>query len=197
MIGVKQRNGQKRSKIKNKGKFRDKIKNKREYEQQMKVKKKYLSTERMKRCYHRFCNNKTEQLHGLVVNVFLPKRSYFCGTICGRARTYLVMSVDSLGFEKYYKELYAEMGISMSSVTSKYYQQHDRKREWEKNYEKSPERKKNRARRNLEQIQASWKAEVEVKELGHTYESQIFSSDGVRTRSNIKWRSRRRLKSIL
>jgi hypothetical protein len=65
-------------KIQKKGKFRDKSKNKRKYEQQLKVKQKYLSTSRMRRCYHQFCNNKTEQLHGLVVNVFLPKRSYYC-----------------------------------------------------------------------------------------------------------------------
>jgi hypothetical protein len=47
------------------------------YHQQLKVKKKYLSPVRMRRCYHEFCNNMTEQLHGFVVNVFLPKRSYF------------------------------------------------------------------------------------------------------------------------
>jgi hypothetical protein len=50
-------------KVKNKGKFRDKVKNEREYHQQLKVKKKYLSPVRMRRCYHEFCNNKTEQLH--------------------------------------------------------------------------------------------------------------------------------------
>jgi hypothetical protein len=61
--------------VKNKGKFRDKVKKEREYHQQLKVKKKYLSPVRMRRCYHAFCNNKTEQLHRfVVVNVFLPKR---------------------------------------------------------------------------------------------------------------------------
>jgi hypothetical protein len=148
-------------KIQKKGKFRDKIKNKREYEQQLKVKQKYLSTSRMRRCYHRFCNNKTEQLHGLVVNVFLPKRLYYCRTICGRARNY--------------EELYAELGISMSTVTKRFYHQHDVKRKREQVYENSPERKKKRARRKLDQIRKAWKAEVEDKAQGHTYQSRIMA----------------------
>jgi hypothetical protein len=57
-----------KEKIQNKSKFRDKIKNKKEYKQQItKVKKKYLSTPRLRRCYHQLCNNKTEQLNGLVM----------------------------------------------------------------------------------------------------------------------------------
>jgi Fe-S-cluster containining protein len=53
-----------------KGKFRDKEENPKEYVQQLKVKNKYLSATRMRRCFHAFCNNKTEQLHGFMVNVF-------------------------------------------------------------------------------------------------------------------------------
>jgi hypothetical protein len=139
-------------KVKNKGKFRDKVKYEREYHQQLKVKKKYLSPVRMRRCYHEFCNNKTEQLHGFVVNVFLPKRSYFCRTICGRARTYLAMSIDSLGFEEYYKQLYLTLGMTMSSAIEWYFQQHDRKRILDRNNANRPERKTKRAKRKLEEI---------------------------------------------
>ena len=160
-------------KEKNKGKFRDKVKNEREYHQQLKVKKKYLSPVRMRRCYHEFCNNKTEQLHGFVVNVFLPKRSYFCRTICGRARTYLAMSIDSLGFEEYYKQLYPALGMTMSSATKRYFQQHDRKRILDQNYANRPERKTKRAKRKLEEISKAWKTEVEDKANGHTYRSRM------------------------
>jgi hypothetical protein len=126
VIGAKRYHGRTRKKVKNKGKFRDKVKNKREYHQQLKVKKKYLSPVRMRRCYHELCNNKTEQLHRFAANVFLPKRSYFCHTICGRARTYLAMSIDSLGFEAYYKQLYPALEMTiMSSATERYFQQQD------------------------------------------------------------------------
>ena len=61
-----------KEKVEKKGKFRDKEGNPKEYLQQKEVKDKYLSRDRMRRCYHQYSNNKTEQLHGLAVNVFLP-----------------------------------------------------------------------------------------------------------------------------
>jgi hypothetical protein len=60
-------------KVEKKGKFRDKERNLKEYLQQLEVKNRYFSTDRMRRCYHQFSNNKTEQLHGFVLNIFLPK----------------------------------------------------------------------------------------------------------------------------
>jgi hypothetical protein len=37
--------------------------------------------------FHKFSTNKTEQIYSFVTNIFLMKRSYYCRTICGRART--------------------------------------------------------------------------------------------------------------
>jgi hypothetical protein len=85
------------------------------------------------------------------------------------------MSLDSLGFEEYFKELYAELGMTMSSKTELYFQQHDRKRKRDKEYvhAERPERKKKRAKRKLEQIQKAWTTEVEDKAKGHTYQSRM------------------------
>jgi hypothetical protein len=114
-------------KVKGKRKYRDKETHEREYRQQLLVKEKYLSPERLSKCFHEFCNNKTEQIHGLVVNVFLPKRTFLCRTICGRLRTYMAVKIDSVGYEAYFKELYDDLGIEMSEVTLAYYQEHDRR----------------------------------------------------------------------
>jgi hypothetical protein len=85
------------------------------------------------------------------------------------------MSVDTHGFETYYEEVYAELGISMSTVTKRFYHQHDVKRKREQVYENSSERKKKRARRKLDQIRKAWKAEVEDKAQGHTYQSRMMA----------------------
>jgi hypothetical protein len=135
------------------------------------VKEKFLSTKRLRRCFHKFCNNKTEQIHGFIVNVFLPKRTYYCRTICGRARTYVAVSVDSLGFEEYYKQLYLELGITMSPVSRLYYRQVDRRRKADQTYAKSFERKKKRAMQKLETINEAWRIETVDKRKGHTYQS--------------------------
>jgi hypothetical protein len=62
-------------KVKEKRKYRDKETHEREYKQQLQVKEKYLTPERLSKCFHEFCNNKTEQIHGLVVNVFYRNNS--------------------------------------------------------------------------------------------------------------------------
>jgi hypothetical protein len=66
-------------KVKGKGQYRDKeTLHEKECNLQRLLGEKYLSTTRLKRCFHEFCHNKTEQIQGLVVNVFLPKQAYFC-----------------------------------------------------------------------------------------------------------------------
>jgi hypothetical protein len=71
-------------KEKNKHKYRDKVANKREHEQQFEIRERFMLRPRMKRVWHKWKNNKTEEIHALVVNVFLPKKSFFSLTICGR-----------------------------------------------------------------------------------------------------------------
>jgi hypothetical protein len=80
------------------------------------------------------------------------------------------MSANTHGFEEYSQELYEQLGISMLRVATRYYQQHDQKRR-RNQYANLPERKKKRARRKLDQFQKAWKAEVEDKDQGHTYQS--------------------------
>jgi hypothetical protein len=63
-------------KIKYKNKYRDKQTNRKEYEPQLVVINKFTEPPQMKRAYHYLRNNKTEQIHGAVVNQFLPKQSY-------------------------------------------------------------------------------------------------------------------------
>jgi hypothetical protein len=154
-------------------KYRNKETHKKEYEQQGVVHAKFTVTLRLLRVYHEWCNNKTEQIHGLIVNTFMLKRSYYCRTICGRARTYLGVSIDSRGFLQYYTQLYLEIGITMSSVTKSFYRQHDKRRMADQAYKKSPGRKKIRAKQPLENIHAEWKKEVLDKQKGNTYQSAM------------------------
>ncbi len=118
--------------------YRDKIKNAREYKQQKTVHTKFTKPEQMRRVYHCWLNNKTESIHGLVVNVFLPKRSYYCQTICRKARTLLAVSIDSVGYYKYYWQLYLDIGLAMTLVTATFYKEMDKKRMANKILQKSP-----------------------------------------------------------
>ncbi len=82
---------------------------------------------RTRRCFHQFCNNKTEQIHRLVIDVFLRKRAYFCCTTCSKAGMHMAVGIDSVGYKEYFKELYDEVRINISVATTMYYQQNHSK----------------------------------------------------------------------
>jgi hypothetical protein len=86
------------------------------------------------------------------VNTFLPKWSYFSRTICRRARTNLAVSIDSMGYLKYYKLLYLDIEIEMSGINKLFFVQHDRKRDKDALYCAHPEQRKKRGRLRLEAI---------------------------------------------
>jgi hypothetical protein len=91
------------------------------------VKEKYLAPARLRMCFHEFCNNKTEQIHRLVVNVFPPKWAFLCQTICVKSGTYMAVGIDLVEYKAYFKELYDDLEIDMLAVTLAYYQEHDRR----------------------------------------------------------------------
>jgi hypothetical protein len=171
-------------KEKNKNKFRDKEKNPKEYQQQLEIQMKFTETDRMKRVFHEWSTNKTEQIHSLVTNVFLPKRSYYCRTICGRARTYLAVSIDSLGYLEYNKRLYLELGLELSCIAAGFYNQQDQRRNMDQVYANTPARRKLRAQQRLENINKEWLKEVIDRRSGNTYRSAMTAPTVVATETH-------------
>jgi hypothetical protein len=157
----------------NKNMFRNKETHQKEYNQQFGVHSKYTEEDRLRRVFHEWTTNKTEQIHSLVTNVFLPKRSYYCRTICGRARTYLAVSIDSIGYYEYNRRLYLELGLQMTTITAVFYKQQDKRRQTDRAYANKPERRKLRAEHRLENINEEWRREVIDKQTGNTYRSGI------------------------
>jgi hypothetical protein len=168
----------------NKNKFRDKEKNQKEYQQQLEIQMKFTETDRMKRVFHEWSTNKTEQIHSLITNVFLPKRSYYCRTICGRARTYLAVSIDSLGYYEYSKRLYLELGLDLSCIAAAFYNQQDKRRLMDQLYANTPARRKLRAQQRLENINKEWLKEVIDRRSGNTYQSAMTAPTVVATETH-------------
>jgi hypothetical protein len=157
--------------------FRNKETHQKEYHQQFGVHSKYTEEERLRRVFHEWTTNKTEQIiHSLVTNVFLPKRSYYCQTICGRARTYLAVSIDSIGYYKYNRRLCLELGLHMTTITAVFYKQQDKRSETDRAYANKPERRKLRVEYRLENINKEWRREVIDKQTGNTYRLGIAAT---------------------
>jgi hypothetical protein len=153
-----------------KNEYRNKKTHQKEYEQQLEIQQKFTEPDRLRRVFHEFSTNRTEQIYSLVTNIFLPKRSYCCRTICGRARTYLAVSIDSLGYYKYNKLISLELGLKMSSITEAFYKQQDKRRETDQAYGNKLERRKLCAQQRLDNIN---REEVIDKKNGNMYQSAM------------------------
>jgi hypothetical protein len=59
---------------------------------------------------------------------FFPKHKLFASTIINQGRTYLAITIDSVGYVATYKTMFALLGIEESETTKEYHCQLDRRR---------------------------------------------------------------------
>jgi hypothetical protein len=82
-----------------------------------------------------------------------------------------VVGIDSVGFSAYYKELFVDLGMVMTSITATFLQQHDKRRKVVVVYTKKAAGRRLQAQRKLENMNREWKREVIKKQKGNTYQS--------------------------
>ena len=109
-------------------KYRCKEKNKKLYEQLKTHHEKFVTDAWMKDLMHDFDSNKPESFNGFLTK-FLPKHKFFASTIINQGRTYLAISVDSVGYVKSYFSLFTVLGIQTTDTTTDHHRRLDRKRQ--------------------------------------------------------------------
>ena len=82
----------------------------------------------------------------------MQKDSHLCRTICGCARVYTAISLDSLGYEVYYRSLFASLGITYGSEVVELYKQVNSRRACWDNYKKDPENRLRWTKKKAEDI---------------------------------------------
>jgi hypothetical protein len=107
----------------------------------------------------------------------------------------VAVSVDSIGYYKYYQRLYLDLGMVMSSITAAFLKQQDKRKLSNQKYEKEPARRKIRAQKRLDNINFEWKRQVIDKRNGNTYHTAMMAlaiasqlltgSDGSKARSEV------------
>jgi hypothetical protein len=70
----------------------------------------YGSDSLLKEVHHAWHTNKCESMNQFIAK-FIRKSGHLCMTIVGRARTYLVVSINSLGYEEYYRTLFPLLNL--------------------------------------------------------------------------------------
>jgi hypothetical protein len=83
--------------------------------------------------------------------------------------------IDSLGYYKYNRRLFLQLGLDMATITEVSYKQQDKRRSTDQKYANKPERRKLCAQQWLENINKEWRKEVIDKKNGNTYRSAMMA----------------------
>jgi hypothetical protein len=153
-------------------KYRCKVSNAELYQQMSTIHNAYTDVWNLREIYHEVHSNKCESLNGFITK-FLPKHKHYCRTIVNRARTYLAIGLDSLGYENYYSVLFSSLGIINTTLTTEHFQRLDRRRIWKAKYDKSDKAKKARKQKLNEKLRMASELLMKDQKIGNTYGSNI------------------------
>jgi hypothetical protein len=149
-------------------KYRSKLEDMAFYVQAKKALAIYTSKEALRDLRHGFHSNKCESLNSFITKA-LPKNKHTCLSNVNRARSNVIVGIDSLGYEQYYKRLFSKTGLAYTEVTRRHHKRIDKRRFTQAIYKKKPESKRKRRRLLYEKIAAGNAAAEESRKEGYDY----------------------------
>jgi hypothetical protein len=153
-------------------KYRCKVKHTELYEQMSTIHNTFTDVWNLREIYHEYHSNKCESLNGFITK-FLPKHKHYCRTIINRARTYLAIGIDSVGYKNYYGVLWTMLNLSSTSITTEHHQRLDRRRVKKSKYDQSEKTKKARRKKLNDKLRAASELLMKDKKKGKTYGSNM------------------------
>jgi hypothetical protein len=131
----------------------------------------YCSDEALKEVHHLWHTNKCESINAFI-SKFVPKTKHLCRTIVGKARTYLAISLDSVGYEEYYRTLFELIDLEYDTeIMQSMHQRMDRKKINRTDYDLRPEVRKQAATARAIKIRENIRREYCDTKAGKTYGS--------------------------
>jgi hypothetical protein len=132
-------------------KYRSKVKDAVLYSQIRAIHEKFCTDEWLRDLWHDVHSNKCESLNSFLIK-FLPKRNLFCRSMVISGRTHLALTIDSIGYEKTYSELFNRLGLKYTDVTRRHHQQLDAERAYHAKRVKRISVKKKRSQMKNEKL---------------------------------------------
>jgi hypothetical protein len=105
----------------------------------------YTTKEALRDLRHGFHSNKCEWLNGFITNS-IPKNKHTCLSNINKAHINMNIGIDSLGYKRYFKRLFAVTGLDYNEVTRHHHQHLDRHKATQSFYKKKTESKRKRRR---------------------------------------------------
>jgi hypothetical protein len=151
--------------------YRCKVKNANLYQQLLDIWNQFCTDESLREVHHEWHTNKCESMNQFITK-FIRKCSHLCMTIVGRARTYLAVGIDSVGYEDYYRSLFQLLKIEYDEETMKtHHERVDARKIRKKAYDKLPEVRRRLAMGRAIRIRENIRKLLQDKKVGKSYES--------------------------
>jgi hypothetical protein len=153
--------------------YRSKEKNPKLYQQLLTIWEVYGTDEALKEVHHEWHTNKCESMN-MFITKFVRKTSHLCMTIVGKSRTYLAVSIDSLGYEEYYRTLLPLLNLDYDdTVMNTHHVRLDKLKMRKAIYDKLPAVKRRNATARAIRIRENFRKLIQDKKAGKTYGSGI------------------------
>jgi hypothetical protein len=153
--------------------YRCKLKNAELFDQIHAIWETYCTDKALREVHHKWHTNKCESMNQFITK-FIRKSIHLCKTIVARARTYLAVSLDSIGYDEYYRTLFPLLNIPYDdNVMMTHHERLDKLKIRKAAYRKLPEvRRRNAAARAIK-IRENIRKVLEDKKAGKEYGSGI------------------------
>jgi hypothetical protein len=151
--------------------YRDKVADKALYDQILELWESYCSDENLRSIHHAWHTNKCESMNNFIAK-FVRKSMHLCRSIVGKARTYLAVSLDSVGYEDYYRTLFGILGLHYDeTICGTSHRRLDNRKKFERTYNKKPEVRRARCKTRSIKIRECMRKAILDKKKGYCYET--------------------------
>jgi hypothetical protein len=173
--------------------YRCKLKNAELYAQMLAIWNVYGADIALQEVHHAWHTNKCESMNQFITK-FVRKSGHLCMTIVGRARTYLAVSIDSIGYEEYYRTLFPLLNLDYDeTILNTHHVRLDNEKIRKKNWSNLPAVKRRNAAIRAIRIRENFRKLLADKKAGKSYGSGI--NDPSKTESDGDTKPKPRCKS--
>jgi hypothetical protein len=153
--------------------YRSKVDNSKLYEQLFAVWEVYCTDESLKEVHHAWHTNKCESMNQFITK-FVSKSYHLCRTIVGKGCTYLVVSLDSIGYKEYYRTLYQVLKLDYDdTILLGHHVMQDQQKVQKNDYAKLPAVRRRQAAQRAIKIRENIRKVLQDKKAGKSYGSGI------------------------
>ena len=134
----------------------------------------YCANDKLREIHHCYSTNKCKNFNKIVTK-YNRKDGHRCRTVCGKARVFVGVGVDTLGHEEYHRRLFQRLGLTYNLTVHEADSRRDARQKYMSSYRKTPEFKNVKAKVVAMKVRQAVRDVFKDKQEGHTYQAGVLA----------------------